>query len=52
MVARVEIAPAVSVIVPVYNVRKYLSRCIDSIIAQDYDDFELLLVDGQYGWQR
>lgn len=45
MVARVEIAPVVSVIVPVYNVRKYLSRCIDSIIAQDYYDFELLLVD-------
>ena len=41
MVARVEIAPVVSVIVPVYNVRKYLSCCIDSIIAQDYYDFPL-----------
>lgn len=37
--------PKVSVIVPVYNVEKYLRRCIDSILAQTYTDFELLLVD-------
>ena len=37
--------PAVSVIVPVYNVEKYLSRCIDSILAQTFTDFELILVD-------
>lgn len=30
----------ISVIVPVYNVEKYLSRCIDSIIAQTFSDFE------------
>lgn len=35
----------ISVIVPVYNAEKYLSRCIDSILAQSYKDFELLLID-------
>lgn len=37
--------PRISVIVPVYNVEKYLSHCIDSIITQTFTDFELLLVD-------
>ena len=35
----------ISVIVPVYLVEKYLNRCIDSILAQTYEDFELILVD-------
>lgn len=35
----------ISVIVPVYNVEKYLHRCIDSILAQPVTDFELLLID-------
>lgn len=35
----------VSVIVPVYNVEKYLHRCIDSILAQTFTDFELLLIN-------
>lgn len=38
-------APKISIIVPVYNVEKYLSRCIDSILAQTFTDFELLLID-------
>lgn len=37
--------PNISVIVPVYNVEKYLDLCIQSILAQTYADFELLLVD-------
>ena len=37
--------PKVSVIVPVYNVEKLLQRCIDSILAQTFTDFELLLID-------
>lgn len=35
----------VSVIVPIYQVEAYLPRCIDSILAQTYRDFELILVD-------
>lgn len=34
-----------SVIIPVYNVEKYLTRCIESIIAQTYADWEMILVD-------
>ena len=35
----------ISIIVPIYNTEKYLDRCIQSILAQIYTDFELLLVD-------
>lgn len=35
----------ISVIVPVYNTERYLERCIQSILAQIYTDFELLLID-------
>ena len=35
----------VSVIVPVYNVEKYLNRCIESILGQSYKNFEVLLID-------
>lgn len=37
--------PKVSVIVPIYNVSKYLNNCIMSILNQSYKNFELLLVD-------
>lgn len=37
--------PLISVIVPVYNVELYLRQCVDSILEQNLDDFELLLVD-------
>lgn len=35
----------ISVIVPVYNVEKYLSQCLDSIIHQTYKNLEIILVD-------
>ena len=35
----------ISVIVPVYKVEKYIKRCIDSILIQTFQDFELILVD-------
>lgn len=38
-------APKVSIIVPVYKVEKYLNRCVDSILAQTFTDFECILVD-------
>lgn len=37
--------PKISVIVPVYKAEKYLHRCVDSILAQTFTDFELILVD-------
>lgn len=37
--------PLISIIVPVYNAEQYLPRCIDSILAQTFTDFELLLID-------
>ncbi|WP_443738958.1 glycosyltransferase family 2 protein [Treponema sp.] len=40
-----QITPKISCIVPVYNVEKYLRRCVDSILNQTFTDFELILVD-------
>ena len=37
--------PAISVCMPVYNASSYLKECIDSILAQTFEDFELLIVD-------
>lgn len=37
--------PMVSIIVPIYNAENYLRRCVDSILNQEYTDFELLLVN-------
>ena len=37
--------PKISVIVPIYNVEKYLEECIESIIHQTYENLEIILVD-------
>ena len=37
--------PLVSVIVPVYNVERYLGECLESILGQTFRDFEVILVD-------
>jgi glycosyltransferase involved in cell wall biosynthesis len=36
---------AISVIIPVFNVEKYLRRCLDSVLSQTFTDFEIILVD-------
>lgn len=38
-------SPKISVIIPVYNVEKYLRRCVDSVLNQTYKDIEVILVD-------
>lgn len=35
----------ISIIVPIYKVEKYLQRCIDSVLSQDFTDWEMILVD-------
>ena len=37
--------PRLSIIVPIYGVEQYLRKCVDSLLAQDYDDYEIILVD-------
>ena len=37
--------PLISIIVPVYNVEKYLDRCVKSLINQTFYDIEIILVD-------
>ena len=37
--------PSFSIIIPVYNTEKYLSECLDSVLSQTFEDFELLLID-------
>jgi glycosyltransferase involved in cell wall biosynthesis len=41
----VSLAPVVSVVVPMFNVGKYIRQCIDSVLAQSFQHFELILVD-------
>ena len=36
----------ISVIIPIYNVEKYLSDCVESVLKQTYTDLEIILVDG------
>lgn len=37
--------PKLSVVVPVYNVEKYVEECIKSILNQTFSDFELIIID-------
>ena len=37
--------PKLSIIVPIYNVEQYLRKCVDSLLAQDISDYEIILVD-------
>ena len=38
-------ASQISIVVPVYNVANYLHRCVDSLLAQTFQDYEILLID-------
>ena len=37
--------PTLSVVIPIYNVEKYLRRCLDSVLNQNYDNMEIICVD-------
>ena len=37
--------PEISIVVPLYNAEKYIAECIDSILEQTFEDFELIIVD-------
>lgn len=37
--------PLFSIIVPVYKAEKYINECVDSVLAQTFEDFELILAD-------
>lgn len=38
-------SPFFSIIIPVYNIEKYISYCVNSVLAQSFDDYEIVLVD-------
>lgn len=37
--------PLISVLIPVYEVEEYLDRCVQSVLAQTYENFEVVMVD-------
>ena len=41
-------APKISVVVPVYKVEKFVAECLESILARDFDSFEVVVVDDGY----
>ena len=38
-------APAISVIIPLYNAEKFIGECLESLLAQTFQDFEVIVVD-------
>lgn len=40
-----KVIPAISIIIPMYNVEKYIGECLDSILAQTFTDYEVIIVD-------
>ena len=41
--------PRFSIVVPIYNVEKFLHQCIESVLKQSFHDYELILVDDGAG---
>ena len=37
--------PAISLLIPIYNVEKYLRECLDSVLAQSFTDFEAICIN-------
>lgn len=44
-IAAASVCPAISVIIPLYNTEKYIGECLDSILAQTFTNFEVIVVD-------
>lgn len=42
---RIILGPLVSIIIPVYNVEKYLNRCLDSVVGQTYKNLEIIIIN-------
>ena len=38
--------PKITIIVPVYNVEKYLKECLDSLVSQTIDNIEVICING------
>ncbi len=37
--------PAISIVIPMYNAEKFIGECLDSILNQTFQDFEVIVVD-------
>ena len=47
MVLQRKMSPAISIIIPTYNSDKTLERCLESIVKQDFETYEIIIVDGK-----
>ena len=39
------VSPLISIVIPVYNVERYIERCVDSVLCQTYKNIEILLIN-------
>ena len=38
-------SPKISIVIPVYNTEKYLKKCLDSLVKQSFNDFEIIIIN-------